>query len=407
MALAGAVVAQPVNPLDAMSGNPAGLAWFTRPTLSLGYLAAYGDAEFRNAVNGSTNFRTNFGHSGELAFSYPIPGGRGSLGFSIVPEAANLADWRYLDAPGGADGLTTFGLQTHRTEFVAIRTAAGIGYQLTDQLAIGASVGLVYERIEFRAPYIFQSTPGLAGFKTLLDLDTDGWAWNGEVGLIYRVCDDLQLGLRYRTSTSLQSEGEARGNAGAQLASLGMGGLRSDFRYDGTAEISLPDLFSVGFSWQALPRLRVLGQVDYIPWSEHFDAMRIKLRNGNNADLNALVGSSAIDDSVPIGWQDRVVARAAVEYELDAHWTARLGYAWSRSPIPSSHVTPLNAAISSHTLSTGIGYHNDRCSVDVGYQFDLPNEQKVGTSVYQAGEYSNSSVDLHSHWLGVSATVSF
>lgn len=399
--LSGAILAQPENPLDAMFANPAGLAWLTEPTISVGYLAAYGDASFRNALNGESKIRTNFGHGAELALSWPLPNGKGALGLSVIPESANLADWRYLDSPGGADGATTYGLQQHRTEFIAVRGALGLGYQLTERLALGGSVGLVYEEVQFHAPFIFQSAPGLAGFKTLLNLDTDGFAWNGELSLLYRLTDDIRIGLRYRSSTSIESKGSARGNAGAQIANLGLPAAPA-FGFGATAELSLPDLYSVGLSWQATEQLLLLAQLDYIPWSDHFDAMDIRLRNGTNPGL-----PTNINDRVPIGWSDRFVVRTGLEYQFNETWTGRLGYAWSQSPIPSSHVTPLNAAISSHSLSAGIGWQRDAYRIDLGYQLDLPNKQSVGTSIYQAGEYSNSSLELLAHWFSLTTTIQF
>lgn len=401
VALSGALLAQPENPLDAMFANPAGLAWLSEPTLSVGYLAAYGDASFQNALNGESKLRTNFGQGAELALSWPLPNKRGALGLSVIPEAANVANWRYLDSPGGADGATTYGRQRHRSEFIAVRGALGIGYQLSDRLAIGGSLGLVYEEVLFQAPFIFQSAPGLAGFKTLLNLDTDGVAWNGELSLLYRITDDLNLALRYRSSTNIESTGSASGNAGAQIANLGLP-IAPSFRFGATAELSLPDLYSIGLSWQATPQLLLLGQLDYIPWSDHFDAMDIRLRNGSNPGLPA-----GIDDRVPIGWSDRFVVRAGLEYQFNETWTGRLGYSWTRSPIPSSHVTPLNAAISSHSLSAGIGWQRGAYRVDLGYQLDLPHSQSVGLSAYQAGEYSHSSLELLSHWLSLTATISF
>ncbi|NNC88069.1 MAG: hypothetical protein HKN82_06355 [Akkermansiaceae bacterium] len=401
-ALGGAMVAGADSPLAAMWANPAVLATIDAPAFEAGYFGAYGDATFANSVNGEVGLRRHAGHGGEFALVCPLGGGRGTAALAVIPEATLLGDWRYRDAPGGTDGSVTYGLQRHRSRFLAIRTAMGIGWNISDDLAVGASVGLVYDRIDLQVPYIFQTAPGLEDFKTLLDLETDGWSWNGELGVRLRLRDDLHLGLRYRTSTSLHSDGRAAGDASAQLAALGSPPPRTDFHYGADVSLSLPDIVSAGLAWQATGSLTVLGQVDWIPWGDHFDAMRVALGDGDNPDL-----PSSIVDSVPLGWEDRFTIRAGLQCDLNPRWTWRCGYIHSASPIPARHVTPLNAAIAEHSLTTGVGLRLDDWTLDAGYQLDLRHRESVGTSAYRAGEYSRSEVSYLAHWWGVSATRRF
>jgi len=60
-----------------------------------------------------------------------------------------------------------------------------------------------------------------------------------------------------------------------------------------------------------------------------------------------------------------------------------------------------------HTLTTGFGYRHGRYHVDVAYQYDLPHRERVGVSGYQAGEYSNSSVEVGIHWVGLTTGIRF
>src|SRR5204862_8129661 len=76
-----------------------------------------------------------------------------------------------------------------------------------------------------------QRQPQLRGLKTLLDLETRGFGANATAGLLYRPHRSVQLGLSYTSPTHVHTEGEATGNVGAQLATLGLA-LRPDFRYD-------------------------------------------------------------------------------------------------------------------------------------------------------------------------------
>jgi long-subunit fatty acid transport protein len=85
----------------------------------------------------------------------------------------------------------------------------------------------------------------------------------------------------------------------------------------------------------------------------------------------------------------------------------RSGFAYSQSPVPSSTLTSQTAAIMEYTVSAGVGYRDGPYSVDVAYQYDLPSEQRVGTSALLAGEYSQSRVRVDLHWVGVTASVRF
>lgn len=398
----GAAVASTETPLAAMWANPAALASIEALSLEAGYIGAYGDASFRNSVNGVVDLEQEAGHGAELAIALPVADSRGTVGLSIIPETALASDWRYVDAPGGTNGAVTYGRRVHRSEIIAVRGALGLGWEINDRLAVGASVGLVYERIEIEFPFIFQTNPGLAGFKTLLDLETDGLSWNADAGMTLRLHEDLSLGLRYRSSTSLESEGDASGEAGAQFAALGATPARTDFQFDSRVNLSLPDVLSAGLAWQASERLLLMGQVDWIPWSRHLDHMRVTLSNGDNP----AVGSRQVD-RVPVGWEDRVTLRLGAEYAIDEQWALRAGYIHTSSPIPARFVTPVNAAISEHTIAAGVGYQKESWSLDLGYQVDLRKSKEVETSAYQAGEYSNSKVSLLNHWWGVSSTWRF
>lgn len=153
-----------------------------------------------------------------------------TVAFGIAPEAVSRASWNYLDPPGGLGGMASFGGTPKVSELLALRNTAGIGYRLNSRLSFGATVGWVYNRNMFQAPYIFQSNPILAGLKTSLDLRTSGYGLNESFGLLYRPSRKLEWGLSYQTPTVIQSRGQANGNAQQQFRSLGLN-FRPDFTY--------------------------------------------------------------------------------------------------------------------------------------------------------------------------------
>lgn len=282
----------------------------------------------------------------------------------------------------------------------------GLGVAFGPSVSVGASLGLVYNENRLRAPYVFQTQPTLGGAKTLLDLETSGFGWNGSFGILVRPHETVQLGLSYMTPTRITTTGHATGNAGVQLAALGAP-FRPDFRYDAEVETTFPQMVQAGVSWKPHRRWRVIVQVDWINWSDAFDDLPITLRNGTNADINGFVGSSTLQDTPSLDWRDRFVYRFGVEYALTEHIALRAGYAYGKSPVPDATLTPLTAAITEHTLTAGVGFRRGPFRVDLAYQYDLPASQQVGQSALRSGEYSQSRVEVELHWLTVTGSVEF
>jgi long-chain fatty acid transport protein len=408
MSLGGASVAQTGDPLGAMSSNPAGLGFTNRSVLQLGVWAAAASGEFSKGSGGG-ELDSALGASPEAAFSYRLQSVPITFGLGMFADSAASLDWKFVDPPGGADGVTSYGLQRHRAEIIALRTALGAGWQVNESLSLGVGLGAVYNRNQLEAPYVFQSHPALRGAKTLLDLETDGWGVNGTVGVVLRPHSTLSLGLSYRTPTHLDTDGEASGNAGVQFENLGapFDTARPDFRYDANVVTALPQMVSGGAAWRFHPRARAIVQIDWINWSDSFDQLEITLTDGNNADLNGLLGSDRIEDNVPLNWHDQFVYRAGLEFAVCERLLLRAGYAYGANPIPDSAFTPMSAAILEHTLTAGVEWRGGRYSVAAAYQYDLPSEASIGTSGLRSGEFSGSRTKLDAHWFGLTASVAF
>lgn len=408
MSLGGADAALDGSPASTMNANPAALGGLGATALELGVTGGIPAGEFSNSDNADAPMQEVFGAMPDIAVVFPVTQTVG-VGVSVAPDSMLADEWRYVDAPGGLSGTTSYGLLTHRSQIVVLRTALGAGIALNDQLSLGASVGLLYNNNQLETAYVFQSHPVLRGFKTLVDLDTHGFGVDGEIGLLYRPTTNLQFAVTYKTSSTVKADGEITGNAGAELTALGgpFAGVQPDFRYDAEVENTFPQMISVGGAWRIDESWRLVAQVDWINWSAAFDALPLRLRNGNNADLNTFLGSNAIDDTIPLNWEDQFVYRAGVEYTPGDHWAFRAGYSFGGSPVASGTLNPLNAAIFEQTVGAGVGYRWSRYHVDAAWQWDLPIRQTVGTSDLAAGEYSNSSVEVEAHWFGLTVGISF
>ena len=403
---AGSIVTD--DPLSAVASNPASLTTVEGVAFSLGAVGLFADGEFENAANpGGVDLGTDAGFGAELALTIPLCP-KATLGLGMVPESTLRAEWAYNDTNPGATGNAlvpggvSYGFQRHESEIIVLRSALGLGVQLTDTLSVGASAGLIYNDNRLTAPYIFQSHPGLAGLKTLLDLEADGFGVDGQVGALWRPNGQWAFALTWKSPSEVHAKGDATGDVGQQLGQPSV-----PFHYDAEVQNRFPQSFTLGAAWQPTEQWRLLGQVDWINWEDAFDVLRVRLRNGDSGIINGVLGSTSLDDDAPLNWENRFVFRTGVEYSATESIRLRAGYSYGKSPVPDATLTPLTAVILEHTIGLGVGWSSGRWAVDAAWQWDLPTTRDVGASALRAGEYSNSSVKAGIHTVALTGTLRF
>ena len=403
MGAAGAFGGTSGNPVAAMQVNPALLAGVENHEVTLSARYLRGDAEFKRGGVTSRMQDAN-GVYPDLGLAYRLDSNF-VFGFGVSPISGLEAKWNYLDAPGGIGGIS-FGELDHDSRFVAVRLAAGLSWQVSENLALGLSAGAIRSEIDFDAPFIFQTNPALENAKVDLDLETDGWAPSVEFGALYQVNPSLRWGGRIKLPVSLDNDGKAKVDYSAQLPPLGFAGAPPFAEYDARARTQLPLTIGTGFSWQVNDRLSIGVWGDWHQWSNSYDQLTVDLSDGSNAVINGALGS-AISDRVPVKWLDRFAVSVGAEYQLSDEWTLRSGWRYAKSPIPGHLVTPLNGAILEQAVTVGASWQRDDWQVDLGYGYEFSPTAQVGTSGYKAGEYSNSSLEAEVHHLSLSLTRRF
>jgi long-subunit fatty acid transport protein len=405
MALGGVYVPSSGSALDALSANPAGLTALSGGTLDLSVTSIFARGSFTNSVNTNAPYTGSPGVIPYGAVGTPLGHSRFSIGVGMVPELTSVSEWRYVDAPGAAGA--SYGLQTQKSAILAARSVAGVGVSLSRKLSLGVSAGAVYNSNTLDAPYIFQSHPVLAGLKTLLDLHTTGVGWNTSVGVLASPSNKLQINAAWKSRTSIDSTGDASGNIGVQLAAIGLGAARPDFHYSALVHNTLPQSALFGVNWKVDGKWTVALQSNWVNWHGAFSSLPVTLTNGNNADINGVLGTNSIFDRVPVAWKDQFSFRGGVERQVKENFSFRAGYAHSNSPVPASTLSPLTAAIMTHQLSTGFGYRYAKWVFDLAYAFDPTAQQNVQQSGLLSGEYSNSVVRIGTQALTLNASLKF
>ncbi len=407
MSMGGTDTAWADNPLGAMGDNPAGLGFLEAPEFDLGGVGGVTEGSFHKGDISSGALKSSPNGLPEGAFGMPLGDLPVSVGLSVIPDSFLLADWHYIDPPGGLNGTTTYGYQEDKSEIIVLRSALGAAVKINSQLSFGASLGLIYNENHLHTPYIFQNLSGsdaaFNGAKTMLNLETSGFGWNVESGLIYRATTNLQFGAFYRSEATVNTSGNANGDPSTQFGQP-QGTL--PFHYDAEVKNKFPQSASLGVSWKFHPQWRAALQLDWINWGGAFESLPVGLSHGNNATVNSVLGSH-FSDSIPLNWSDEFVYRAGLEYDVTENLALRFGYSYGQSPVPSSTLTPMTAAIMEHTLTAGIGYQWKHIGLDLAYQFDLPVTRNVGANDLRAGEYTDSSTEVAIHTLALTARIKF
>jgi long-subunit fatty acid transport protein len=284
---------------------------------------------------------------------------------------------------------------------------AGVSFSVSPRLALGATIGADYNQNTLEAPYIFQQQPVLAGLKTLLNLHTSGMGWNTSVGAIVHPTNKLSLGLSWKSRTVINSEGNASGDVGAQLAALGISGVPTSFHYSANVRNVLPQSVMASLNWRVNPRWLLALQANFVNWNDAFVTLPVALTNGTNPVINSLVNSTSLNDGVPLNWKDQVSLHGGFERLLTESVSVRGGFAHANNPVPGSTLSPLTAAIMQNQLTTGLGYRHARYHVDLAYSYGLRGRADVQQSGLLSGEYSNSVVRVGTQALTLGTSLQF
>lgn len=405
LALGGAYVPSSSGVLEALATNPAGLSVLAGRSLDLSVTGMFARGSFSNSANQDSPMTTAPGVMPYGGFGMPIGHSRFSFGVGVLPELMSVSDWRYTDAPGVAGA--SYGLQEQKSAILAARSAAGMSVSFGPKLAVGVTVGADYNRNTLEAPYIFQQQPVLAGLKTMLDLHTSGVGWNTSAGIIARPSRKLTLGLSWKSETVINSEGSASGNAGAQFAALGLGGVPAGFQYSASVNNVLPQSAIASINWRVNPRWLLAFQTNWVDWKDAFVTLPVALTNGTNPAINGLLNSTSLNDGVPLNWKDQVSVHGGFERLLTESVSVRGGFAHGNNPVPSSTLSPLTAAIMSNQITTGLGYRLGRYRFDLAYAYGLQGRASVQQSALLSGEYSNSLVKVGTQSLTLNTAIQF
>jgi len=231
--------------------------------------------------------------------------------------------------------------------FKAVQIQPTVSYQITEKLGIGAGVSVSFGDVRLNRTLFLDGQQG-EGNVLLEGSASLGFGYN--VGLMYKISDNLDLGLNYRSKTNMKLEdGDAYFTVPSSLSSA----IPSQNKFDAT--LPLPSVISAGLTWHVTDKLDIGTEFNWVGWSA-YDSLIFDFKT--NTPL--------LEDSrSPREYKDSWVFHLGGEYKVTDQWQLRLGGYYDKTPVQKGYMTPETPDSDRIGLTLGIGY-----SLGEHFQFD-------------------------------------
>ncbi|MDY6791220.1 MAG: outer membrane protein transport protein [Thermodesulfobacteriota bacterium] len=268
-----------------------------------------------------------------------------------------------------------------------------VGYKVNENFSVGLSFGIGYQSMRLKMPYQVHSG-ALAGNVMVADMRMEGSDYCSNLGILYKVNDAVKIGFVYKSETKINMSGDANVDASA----LGAGTAK----YDVEATYKWPQSAGVGISYLATPKLLVAADVEWINWKKAMQSLEFEFSQGNSGLL-----PPALNDELPLDWDDQYVFRLGVEYEATENLDLRCGVTYGKSPIPDNTVMSILCTIIEWSATIGLGYNvTEDVSFNAAYLHSFDHTQDSDVSLI-GNEYDGSSTGVSIDAIYMGLTVNF
>ena len=356
---------------------------------------------------------------------YPERSAGFKFGLGFFPQAgARYTLKTYSDLfPEGID---------NRTDFIVTAFSPAIAYRFSDYFSIGVTLETYMERIEFdgvlsQNALILKGTPvngypsygesliGLRDVKFVRgEVDNDplwGYGFGGRIGLLWKISDRIQVGAVYSPKPWMaKAKGKTRVDFTrhfedpkisditevAKLFLPNNGQFGFGVNYNTELAFDLPQRAGAGVSFLVADNLVIGADFEWINYADTMVKLDISLKNGDNPDSNALLGSSSLQSSLRLGWKDQYVAGGAIVWQPFDAWIVRAGYKYGNNPVPREELNPQFAALIEHHVTLGISCSiSEYLTVHLAAEGGLPSKLTSDNVNNVHEDFANSELTIY------------
>jgi long-chain fatty acid transport protein len=441
-----------------MMTNPAGISFLNGSSIDANFSLMVPSMKFTNVLNTEVEGKTNYFPLPGLAYVHTNPDASFTWGIGAFTQGGMGADFSLKHQLFST-------AQEYHSKLAVMQGGPSIAYKITPQFSVGLSAHLVYGMLEFKMPYslspsvmqgiptgvpsgmtfgsLFSASPAQGGFgysevtASANMSGLSGFSFGGKLGLAYNLNDNISVGLSYTLPTTLNFKGgkaemdmttqmndafgramqgymtanptatqqQAQAAVMAQFAGMGIDlskGVAAS--YDLDVKLKFPQSIGAGVSFKASSQFRLSAEAEWINWSSAFDNMALTLSNGNNVNVNKMLGNAGnFEILFPMKWEDSYNVRFGAEYDLTNAFTIRAGYSYGSNPVPDETVFPVFPAIVENHVMVGASYNvAGPVSIHVAYELALNKKQTASSLSTIAQEYNSSTSQLGENLFHVS-----
>ncbi|QSX28848.1 outer membrane protein transport protein [Shewanella cyperi] len=303
-----------------LARNPAAMAMFDKAALSLGM--TYADIDVKVKDVQAAGMPLDFGSEHDAADAKFIPNfyyirplsdklafgmaafsnfGTGTDTTALANNAVTIPGLGTVPAPVDLLG---------NTEVTTVNLNTSLSYRFDEHLSIGAGIDIIYGQGKLSREGTLPLGPnGALVNAKLVDVDADGWALGGIVGLVYEFNAEHRIGASYRLSPEFTASGDINVFNTQAMANVS---------FDEIA-IPMPDIFQVAGFHQLSDSFALHYTAQYTSWG---DFKEITVKDGSLPNGMA-VGNAQLKH---YAWDNSWLFSIGGTYKLNADWSLRAGY---------------------------------------------------------------------------------
>ena len=426
----------------AINTNPAGLTQLSGHRIDFGGSVLIPYLHYKNDLNDEDGNMQIFPMP-LLSYAYRFRSIPLAVGAGLFAQGGMGADFK-LDHAVLGDSVE------YSSQLGYVKFAPAIAYQPHKMVSVGLALNFGYATMEMKMPYsvppsimqgtamrgssslgygdLFESMLGYDELTAMTELkDATAFGFGGKIGVLLMPTEKLSVGLAYTLESKLDFNGTAHMDMQGQFDDAmprmvdafqlmpsvsspeeAQAAIQEFFRqndidpargyaadYDAEIEFAWPQKLGLGVAYKLTDALLVGMDVNWINWSATMKKFKMSMENGDNQNINNMIGSDSVDAEIPLDWDDQVTFTVGGQYEFLEGAFGRLGFNYGKNPVPDDTVFPVFPAIVEYHLAFGGGYrYAEFFEANLAYEHAFSNTQEAASDHAIAKEYDSSESTL-------------
>ncbi len=203
------------------------------------------------------------------------------------------------------------------------------------------------------------------------EVDATGWAYGATAGILYRVNDQISLGVAARSPITVPHEGTAKLESTYDDPALGSAKEEFDLTY--------PLWVGGGFAYRdfLFDGMTLTADAQWTQWSEVEGIPHAIVNVGDLAemDLPEDITTTALD------WDDTIEIAVGVDYRMSRSLSLRFGYRNEPEIAPDKNYDFVLPQVTKSVIGFGIGYRSDVWTLDLSVEYQMGEERQMDEPV--------------------------